>query len=159
MADSIQDNGVNIIKKNDKLIVEMPELKEVQTLQIKDPFCLKWIKFLKTGATSNLQKSSINFYKNKLLLNENDILIFKAKRKNFRIVLPECLIGEVLKTAHNLKSGAHLGRERTWRMVENTCYRPGLRKVVNSYVKNCTFCMEKKARNKSGKRVKIVSVE
>lgn len=141
-------NTVAVIKNNEKIVVEMPEIKDIVNLQKKDDFCAKWLDFLKTGNCTNISKNSINFYKTKLSINEHNILSFKDKRKKIRIVLPESLIGEVLKASHKLKSGGHLGRERTWKMVENTCYRPGLRNIVNNYVKNCTLCMNKKARSK-----------
>ena len=137
----------------DENVVFMPELKQLRRLQEKDTFCKKWIQFLKTGEREGISKNVLNFYKNKLFINDQDILCFKQatktkRRTKIRIVVPEALIGEVLKTAHNIRAGGHLGRERTWNMVEATCYRPGLRKIVNFYVKNCKNCLEKKARNK-----------
>lgn len=147
------NKNINAVTRNQN-VVFMPELKQLQKLQEKDNFCRKWIQFIKMGIKEGISKSVINFYKNKLFINDQNILCFTQssrtkRRTKIRIVVPESLIGEVLKTAHNIRSGGHLGRERTWNMVESTCYRPGLRKIVNFYVKNCKACLEKKARNKN----------
>ena len=64
------------------------------------------------------------------------------------MVLPQGLIKEALSEVHDGPAGAHLGRMKTLRKMENRFWRPGLTKAVHRYCSSCLTCAKCKSRPK-----------
>ncbi|MDB5851806.1 MAG: hypothetical protein JWP29_5558 [Rhodoferax sp.] len=63
-----------------------------------------------------------------------------------RICLPEALIRASLQIAHD--NLGHFGYKKTYDRISETYYRPGLSKVVKSYIQSCPKCVQNKIKRK-----------
>jgi len=81
----------------------------------------------------------------------NGILFIKQKEgkeygpsNDFRLVVPEAMIGDVLQTCHDDISGAHLGVNKTWHKVSNKFYWPTMMQDIEEWIGSCPICAARK---------------
>lgn len=105
---------------------------------------------------SHLRKDKIFSHTYKLLLDNptaagisdrfellNDVLYWRLRDGRLAVCLPEALIPRILHAAHD--SAGHWGFEKTWSIVKNRFYRPGLSLEVHEYVRRCPDCQRVKS--------------
>ena len=73
----------------------------------------------------------------------NGVLYWRLKDGRLAVCLPEPLIPKVLRATHD--SAGHWGFQKTWSIVKNRFYRPGLSQDVYEYVRRCPDCQRVKA--------------
>ena len=61
-----------------------------------------------------------------------------------QVVVPKSLQKEVLQTAHNVRTGAHLGQTKTFKKIQRSFYWIGYRTYVASWIKQCESCAKRK---------------
>ena len=73
----------------------------------------------------------------------NDILYWRLPDDRLAICLPLSMVPRVLAACHD--SSGHWGFDKTWALVKDRFYRPGLSTVVRDYVRACPDCQRTKA--------------
>ena len=67
-----------------------------------------------------------------------------AKNTIWRLVIPDSLVDEVLRTCHDDFSGAHLGLKKTCHKVSSQFFWTGMKKDVEKWISSCELCDAKK---------------
>ena len=62
-----------------------------------------------------------------------------------QLVVPRALVPEVIRAAHNLPGGGHLGVHKTLAKVRDRFYWPGLREDIEDWCRCCQDCAESKS--------------
>ncbi len=62
----------------------------------------------------------------------------------FRLAVPNCMIGDVLQTCHDDIGGAHLGVNKTWHKVSGKYYWKTMRCDVEDWIESCPICAARK---------------
>jgi hypothetical protein len=70
----------------------------------------------------------------------DDILYIVDRESSDRILLPPSMHARVLEQFHDAPFAGHLGVTRTYERIQRDYYWPGLRAIVNDYVKSCRDC-------------------
>jgi len=63
----------------------------------------------------------------------------------YRLVVPQGLIGDVLQTCHDDIGGAHLGVNKTWQKVSQKFYWSTMQRDVEEWVESCPICAARKS--------------
>ena len=75
-------------------------------------------------------------------------LLFRVKtingREVWQVLLPSDLKTRVMRAAHD--SMGHMGRDRTFALLEDRLFWPGMRRDVEKYVASCARCLRFKAK-------------
>jgi hypothetical protein len=127
---TVQVYRVNIQKS---LITKMSQIARLQDNEVK-------IKLLKDSITMGPQPDNKKY---KIL---NGIL-FKLCYEQWLIVLPECLLNEVLIHFHDFHG--HFGVKRTYSFFARVFYYPKIKPIIKKFVKVCEICQKCKYNNKS----------
>jgi hypothetical protein len=69
--------------------------------------------------------------------------------EQFRLVVPLSEREEMIRLAHDTKTGGHWGRDKTIARVSQTCYWPTLNRDVELYVATCAICCQQKSRKRN----------
>jgi hypothetical protein len=67
----------------------------------------------------------------------------------FKYVIPSNIINQILHSAHNTAISGHLGFKKTFQRVSERFYRPGLKQIVEEFVKECETCQKVKGVRKN----------
>ena len=134
----------------------------IQSSQRNDDTLLPIISYLENGTLPRLQKDA-----RRLLLTAPDYCLnngllyhsraTKSKRTQkmtaFQLVLPQNLIGKILKVYHESPLAGHMGIQQTIDNISENFYFPRLSSIISDFVRSCPDCQERKmtkAHTKSG---------
>ena len=87
---------------------------------------------------------SINEDTNLLQILETDEIVLNIPRKEYKILLPFSLILPIFDVTHYGELQGHTGIQKTYDMIRQTFYFPGLFKWIYSLVKDCIDCQTQK---------------
>ena len=73
----------------------------------------------------------------------NGILYWRLRDGRLVLCLPDTLVPRILHAAHD--SAGHWGFEKTWSIIKDRFYRPGLSSDVLQYVRRCPDCQRIKS--------------
>ena len=141
----------NIIKNKEyrELMVHVPTVEETIAKQTRDDLCKEWIKYVTTGEIPNLHRKHFNLYKEGTYMDEDGILKYRNKTRSAfmtgkasRIWLPKSMILNTFQRLHDNMS--HIGKNKTLIWFNDRYIFPGVKKLLEKYIKNCTFCLSKK---------------
>ena len=103
-------------------------------LQQYDLFCKRIMGLLKS---SRLQASKAYYIEDKLLMRN----IIENKQCFHTIVLPQVLITQILRAAHDELD--HNGTTRAYMLFDKLYYWKGLKASVNKHIKQCMTCQKR----------------
>ena len=132
-----------------------PTDKEWASEQLKDPLLYGLIQWLKTGelpADNNKARDILYDADNYALAGKEQVLVRTTKISPEQVtgticrVVPRTLRRFVLSVMHDSRwSGAHRGREKTYRAVQEKFFWEGMYRYVQLYVKTCQVCQCQKS--------------
>lgn len=95
-------------------------------------------KFCKSLRPGKINSKSEFFY-------DADGAIYRRQKEGEnQLVIPRCLVRDVISTNHDPIYAAHPGRKRTFEIVRLRHWWPGMRKDVDKYVQECDECHRRK---------------
>jgi hypothetical protein len=129
--------------------IDMPtrSLKEVREEQFKDAHLRQIIESLEetnSGENAGYWSSKGNFMSNGLLYRLHP----DTEGEDAQLLVPEKEWANILKAYHDDPLAGHYGADKTFRKITQRYYWKGIRKYIESYVKNCIDCQRFKPSNK-----------
>ena len=141
----------NVPERQSELLV--PSEKQIMECQKADPYCIEWTKFLLKGILPKIDKKDFLLRKDNVSLTSDGLLIYTPREgdrpgepPHRRIILPQTLLKFILFAYHDHL--AHIGRDKTVYLIQQSYHRPYLFSIVAKYIKACARC-----KNKSGMNV------
>jgi len=83
----------------------------------------------------------------KLYIQTNGKTTYMNDLSEWKLVIPDSLIGSLLRQAHNTPTSAHLGQAKTLELLQRQFYWSTMARDVRNYIKNCDVCKQMKAPN------------
>ena len=121
------------------------DLYEVAVAQENDSTWGPILKYLKGNKQDNIPDSPVPL--KELILKKN--VLFRETRLSFKdcpnrivhqLIIPQCLINEILKLVHDVPHSAHPGKDRTLRQARLNYYWTTMRADIYSHVEKCHSC-------------------
>ena len=130
----IQPAYLRVLGTDDKL------RKEILTNLDRDPELSAYLPYLRDGRLPR-EPQTEEFLRNYSITTDGLVL------KNGLIYIPDCehLKLQILQACHDSKTAGHLGQKNTLERVSRNYYWPGMRRMINDYVKTCDNCARNKA--------------
>ena len=75
-----------------------------------------------------------------------------------QLVLPTCLVPDILTELHNSPTGGHLGANKTYEKMWSRIYYVNLQKTVEDWCRQCELCSSRKAPTKKPRATMQLSV-
>jgi hypothetical protein len=82
----------------------------------------------------------------------------KGVNQRLQLVLPTCLVPDVLTELHNSPTGGHLGANKTYEKMRSRVYYVNLQKTVEDWCRQCELCSSRKAPTKKPRAPMQLSV-
>ena len=80
----------------------------------------------------------------------------KMGEREARVVIPYCLIEEILHRTHGDAFAGHPGQKRSWERVQRFCIWPTARKDIEEKVRSCPECQQFRKEPKGSKVVRVL---
>ena len=90
------------------------------------------------GAINNYQ-----LFNGILFCVKKDVKFYEPQRQ-YRPVIPRCLIGQIMTLCHDDIPGSHLGKNKTWSKVASRYFWEGMKEDVMEWVESCSDCARRK---------------
>ena len=121
---------------NDNDIVKSPTLDklsqtDIRSLQNNDVTINELIHLLETDPNNEKVKPYTII---------DDLLHYLDDKGRTLLVLPKCLLPEVIKEAHQGYLGSHLGIHKTYDTLQHRYFCKGMWSAVNKYIQSCNTC-------------------
>ena len=78
--------------------------------------------------------------------------------QRLQLVLPTCLVPDILTELHNSPTGGHLGANKTYEKMRSRIYYVNLQKTVEDWCRRCELCSSRKAPTKKPRAPMQLSV-
>ena len=132
--------------------VDLPQPKELAKMQEEDPYVGKLIKIAK----GELKPESIEEEEDAKLCVKCKDTWFIMEGERVRLIIPECLKSAILRAAHDLPLGGHMGQRRTHERIRERYWWRGMKKDVEKHIKQCGTC---NSRARVTRRAPLASAE
>lgn len=134
--------SLRIDENNNEIDSQETEI-DIRSEQRNDALCSSLIDILERQDLTERERSTLA--KGYTL---QDGLLYRVHLDDiFLLVIPECRRQTVIQSCHDIPLAGHLGFSRTFNMIKNRYYWPNMRKEIKKYVKSCSKCQRRKARN------------